>query len=200
MPSSGASAPCLAFWCCFSPWVLSILLTTVWALNLLTLNTGSCVSGMHPSVSKNFPTLTTWEFLTPVDPHMDHKAVVGLEGLLAHQTVLSFPGYSWNLVGDLSNLPSLSTLGKVFPTKKGRYLLLDPFQCPLLHQYFITSRTDFRWVEPLQEQEHPQRQDPQTCVWLPQVQVPDQQPHPHWTTQQLDPPQCLRDDHVSTVR
>ena len=30
--------------------------------------------------------------------------------------------------------------------------------------------------------------------------IPDQQPHPYWTTQQLDPPQCLRDDHISTMR
>ena len=63
----------------------SIFLTTNWALKLLIMNTGSCVSGMHPFVGKNLPTLTTWEFLTPVDPHMDHKVVVGLEGLLVHQ-------------------------------------------------------------------------------------------------------------------
>ena len=46
----------------FQPLSTHILLATVWALNLFTLNTGSCVSGMHPSVSKNFPTITTWNF------------------------------------------------------------------------------------------------------------------------------------------
>ena len=117
----------LSFPVLFQPLGTRIFVTTNWALKLLTMNTGSCVSGMHPFVSKNLPTLTTWEFLTPVDPHMDHKVVVGLKGLLAHQTVLSFPGYSWNLVGDLSNLPSLSTLGKVFPMKNGGHLLLYPF-------------------------------------------------------------------------
>ena len=124
------------------PLITNVLLTTNQTLKLLTMNTGSCMSCMHPFIGKNLPTLTTWEFLTPVDPHMDHKVVVGLEGLLAHRTVLSLPGYRWNLVGDLSNLPSLSTLRKVFPTKKGGHLLLYLFQHPLLDQYLILSRTD----------------------------------------------------------
>ena len=128
----------------------------------------------------------------PVDPHIDHKVVVGLEGLLAHWTVLSFPGYSWNLVGDLRNLPSLSTLRKVFPMKKGGHLLLYSFQHPLLYQHFILSRTDLGW-------NLYGSRSTNLCL-APPVQVPDQQLHPHWIAQQLDPPQCLRDDHISTMR
>ena len=107
------------------------------------MDTGSCVSTVHPPICKDFPTLTAWEFLTAVDPNMDHSMMVGLEGLLTHWTVLCFPGNSQDLVWDLSNLPGLSTLRKVLPTKKGRHQLLNPFQCPLLDQYLITSRMGF---------------------------------------------------------
>ena len=99
------------------------------------MDTGSSVSTVHPPIRKDFPTLIAWEFLTPVDPHMDHKMVVGLEGLLTHWTVLSFPGNSWNLVGDLSNLPGLSTPRKGPPQQRRA----DTYYLTCFNALFFTS-------------------------------------------------------------
>ena len=94
-------------------------LNTVRASNPYTLHTSLCVLCPGPLSGKHLPTLTTWEFLTPVYTHVYHQMVVGLEeGPLAHRTVLSFPGNRRNLVGDLSDLPGLGIPWQVLPSKK----------------------------------------------------------------------------------
>ena len=95
-----------------------ILLTTVWTCHPTTLNTGRSVPRPHLLTSQHLTTLVTWVLLPSVHPHVYHQPVVCFKGLLTHRTVLGFPRNSRNLVWDFSNLPGLSTLRKVLPTKK----------------------------------------------------------------------------------
>ena len=101
----------------------SILLTTVRTLHLVTLDTSFNVSQHFPA-GQYLTTPVTWELLSSVHPHVFHQTVVGFKGLLAHWTVLGLSRNSWQLVGDFSNLPDLSTLRKVFPMKKSWNMLL----------------------------------------------------------------------------
>ena len=87
-----------------------ILLHTDRACHLVTLHTCLCVLCPCPSGSKNLPTLTTWEFLTPMDAHMDSQSVVCLEDLSAHRTGCLSSGDSLNLVWDLSDFTGLHSL------------------------------------------------------------------------------------------
>ena len=116
-----------------------ILLLTHRACHLVTLHTHLCVLCPHPSGCKNLPTLTTWEFLSPVDTHMNSYSVVQFEDLLAHRAGCLSSGDSQNLVWHLSDFPGLRFLWQVFTTKKGQHLLLDMLQSPLLHHHFILS-------------------------------------------------------------
>ena len=71
--------------------------------------------------------------------------VVGLERLLAHQTVFPISGNSRDLVRDLCDFSGLGTFRQVLPVKKSQHLLLDPFQGSLLHHNFILSKVRLQW-------------------------------------------------------
>ena len=115
------------------------------ACSPLTMNARLGVFRPVPYWGKNLPTLTTWEFLTPVDTHMNLSPVVGLEDLLAHWAWCFTPGDCWNLIGDFSNLPGLVPSWQVFSPKKGWNLLLHSFQRPLLDDNLICSNLEWCW-------------------------------------------------------
>ena len=117
----------------------SKLFLTHRACNPLTLHTQLCVLCPVPSSCQYFPTLTTWELLTPVDTHMYSHSVVGLEDLLTHWAGCLSPRDGWNLIGHLSYLPGLCPLWQIFTLKKGQHLLLHTLQGPLLYHHFILS-------------------------------------------------------------
>ena len=98
------------------PWELAHFLP-VRTWHLATLNTSFSVSPQHFPAGQYLTTLVTWELLSSVHPHVFHQPVVCFKGLLTHQTVLGLSRNSMQLVGDLSNVPGLSTLRKVLPTK-----------------------------------------------------------------------------------
>ena len=100
-----------------------------------------------PPWGKDLPTLTTWEFLTPVDTHMNLSPVVGLEDPLAHWAWCFAPGDRWNFIGDFSSLPGLVPSWQVFTPKKGQNLLLHSFQHPLLHDHLICSNLERCWSQ-----------------------------------------------------
>ena len=95
-----------------------ILLTTVWTSHLITLNTGRSVPPPYFLTSQHLTTLITWVLLPSMHPHVYHQPVVCYKGLLTHRTVLGFPRNCRNLVWHFGNLPGLSTLREVPPTKK----------------------------------------------------------------------------------
>ena len=118
-----------------------------WACSPLTMNTRLGVFSPIPSWSKHLPTLTTWEFLTLVDTHVDLNPVVGLEDPLAHWAWCFAPGDRWYFIGDFSSLPGLVPCRQVFTPKKGWNLLFHPFQCPLLHDHLISSDLEQSWSQ-----------------------------------------------------
>ena len=122
-----------------------ILLVTNCTRNFSTLHTCLCVLCQIPSIYQHLPTLTTWEFLIPVYTHVDNDSVVGLEDLSAHRTGSLTSRYSWNLIVHLSNFPGLCSSWQVFTLKKGRHLLLDSLQGPLLYHQFVLSYLGLCW-------------------------------------------------------
>ena len=90
------------------------------ACSPLTMNTRLGVFSPVPPHGKNLPTLTTWEFLTPVDTHMNLSPVVGLEDLLAHWAWCFTPGDRWNIIGDFCNLPGLVPSWQVFTWRRAK--------------------------------------------------------------------------------
>ena len=156
-----------------------ILLTTVRTCHLTTSNTSRSVPSPHFLTTQHLNTLVTWVLLPSVHPHV-YCGV--FKGLLTYQTVLGFPRNSRNLEWDFSNLPGLSTLRKVFPTKKSWHLLLDPFQRSLLYHTLITSRMGLHQSSCRNLYQYSCRTN-KPSSWTPHMQQPGPPPHPHWTTQ-----------------
>ena len=113
----------------------------------LTMNTWLGVFSPVSPQSQHLPTLTTWEFLTPVDAHVNLCPVVGLEDLLADWACCFTPGDRWYIIGDFCCLPGLVPSWQVFTPKKGQNLLFHSFQHPLLDDHLICSNLEQCWSQ-----------------------------------------------------
>ena len=115
------------------------------ACSPLTMNTRLGVFSPVSPRGQHLPTLTTWEFLTPVDAHVNLCPVVGLEDPLADWAWCLAPGDRWYIIGDFSCLPGLVPSWKVFTPEEGQNLLFHPFQGPLLNDHFVRSYLEQCW-------------------------------------------------------
>ena len=117
------------------------------ACSPLTMNTWLGVFSPVSSWGQHLPTLTTQEFLTPVDAHVNLCPVVGFEDPLADGAWCLTPGDWWNIIGDFCCLPGLVPSWQVFTPKKGRNLLFHPFQHPCLDDHLIHSDLEWCWSQ-----------------------------------------------------
>ena len=111
------------------------------AFSPLTMHTRLCVLVPIPPRGQHLPTLTTWEFLTPMHSHVNFHPMVRLEALLADWACCLAPGHLRNLVRNLCHLPRCAPSGRSSPRRRADTCCFTLFRA----LFFTTTSSAATW-------------------------------------------------------